>query len=186
VYGDIYPVWSYSSFALLIPVFLLTDLVRYKPMIIYEGLCYVVTWILLLWAEGVMAMQIMQFVYGMATSTEIAYYTYIYAKVPKEDYLKVSSFTRMALLLGKFITGSLSQILDSFDLMDYRELNYISLSSVSFAFIISFFLPAVKNSVYFYKKSKENLESAVVQQNGESVQEVCTSLTVDTFKPFRN
>ena len=29
--------WSYSYFALLVPVFLLTDLVRYKPMINFEG-----------------------------------------------------------------------------------------------------------------------------------------------------
>lgn len=73
--------WSYSSFALLIPVFLLTDLLKYKPMIIFEGMAYVITWVLLLWANGVLAMQMMQFVYGVATSTEVAYYTYIYAKV---------------------------------------------------------------------------------------------------------
>ena len=76
-----YPVWPYSYFALLIPVFLLTDLSKYKPMIVFEGFAYVITWVLLLWADGVVAMQIMQFVYGLATATEIAYYTYIYAKV---------------------------------------------------------------------------------------------------------
>ena len=63
VYGDVYPVWSYSSFALLVPVFLLTDLVKYNPMIIFEGLSYVVTWVLLLWAEGVAWMQATQFVH---------------------------------------------------------------------------------------------------------------------------
>ena len=150
MYGDVYPVWSYSSFALLVPVFLLTDLVKYKAMIIFEGLSYVVTWVLLLWAEGVAWMQAMQFVYGMATSAEVAYYTYIYAKVAKDDYLIVSSLTRMALLLGRFVTGSLSQFLNSFELCDYRELNYISLTSVSIAFILSWFLPNVKNSVYFH------------------------------------
>lgn len=81
VYQKVYPVWSYSYFFVLIPVFLLTDLLRYKPMIMFEGLVYVITWVLLLWAEGVVAMQIMQFIYGMATASEIAYYTYIYAKV---------------------------------------------------------------------------------------------------------
>ncbi len=30
VYQKIYPVWSYSYFALLVPVFLLTDLLRYS------------------------------------------------------------------------------------------------------------------------------------------------------------
>lgn len=158
VYGDVYPVWSYSSFALLVPVFLLTDLVKYNPMIIFEGLSYVVTWVLLLWAEGVAWMQATQFVYGMATSTEVAYYTYIYAKVPKDDYLLVSSLTRVALLLGKFVTGSLSQLLNSLELCDYRELNYISLTSVSIAFLLSWFLPNVKTSVYFHKNQVFEIE----------------------------
>jgi len=47
----------------------------------FEGAAYVGTWCLLLWADGVQWMQVMQFVYGVATSTEVAYYTYIYAKV---------------------------------------------------------------------------------------------------------
>ena len=153
-----YPVWSYSSFVLLVPVFLLTDLVKYKAMIIFEGLFYVVTWVLLLWAEGVAWMQAMQFVYGMATSAEVAYYTYIYAKVPKDDYLIVSSLTRMAFLLGRFVTGSLSQFLNSLELCDYRELNYISLTSVSIAFILSWFLPNVKNSVYFHTNKVIEME----------------------------
>ena len=57
VYGDVYPVWSYSYFALLVPVFLLTDMVRYKPMIVLEALSLVATWVILLWAEGVAWMQ---------------------------------------------------------------------------------------------------------------------------------
>ncbi len=86
--------WSYSYFALLVPVFLLTDLLRYKPIINLEGVAYVITWVLLLWADSVGAMQGMQFAYGVATSTEVAYYTYIYARVPATEYKRVSSFTR--------------------------------------------------------------------------------------------
>ena len=81
VYDRIYPVWPYAYFGLLIPVFLLTDFLRYKPVIILEGFSYILTWTLLLWAPGVIAMQFMEISYGIATSTEIAYFTYIYAKV---------------------------------------------------------------------------------------------------------
>ena len=35
--------------------------------------------------------------------------------------------------------------------MNYHELNYISLASVSMAFILSLFLPSVKQSIYFYR-----------------------------------
>ena len=77
----VYPVWPYAYFGLLIPVFLLTDFLRYKLVIVLEGLSYIVTWSLLIWAPGVLAMQFMEIAYGIATSTEIAYFTYIYAKV---------------------------------------------------------------------------------------------------------
>ena len=82
VYSKVYPVWSYAYFFLLIPVFVLTDFLRYKPVLCIEGLSYMVTWILLLWVHGMPAMQGMQAVYGVATSTEVAYYTYIYSQVP--------------------------------------------------------------------------------------------------------
>lgn len=67
------------------------------------GVSYIVTWSLLLWSHGLIPMQIMEFMYGIATSTEVAYYTYMYAKVPKEKYKEVSSFARSAILFGKFI-----------------------------------------------------------------------------------
>ena len=36
----------------------------------------------------------MQVFYGVATSTEIAYYTYIYAKVEPRHFQRVTAFTR--------------------------------------------------------------------------------------------
>ena len=97
VYHDVYPVWTYSYLSILILVFLVTDLARYKPVIILEGFAYILTWVLLLWGNGLAAMQTMQVMtttttmmmmmmtmqvsYGLATSTEVAYFTYIYASV---------------------------------------------------------------------------------------------------------
>ena len=36
--------------------------------------------------------------------------------MPKEDYLLVSSLTRSAVLMGKFLTGALAQLLTSLEL----------------------------------------------------------------------
>ena len=106
----------------------------------------------------------MQFTYGIATSTEVAYYTYIYAKVPKTHYQKVTSFTRVAILLGRFVSGASSQLLVSGSIiglpsLDYRQLNYISLGSVSLATIVSFLLPKVNRTLYFHRSdpSKEQI-----------------------------
>uniref|UniRef100_A0A8C3JNG4 Thiamine transporter 2 n=1 Tax=Calidris pygmaea TaxID=425635 RepID=A0A8C3JNG4_9CHAR len=37
VTNQIYPVWTYSYLALLFPVFLITDYVRYKPVLLLQG-----------------------------------------------------------------------------------------------------------------------------------------------------
>lgn len=184
MYGDVYPVWSYSYFALLVPVFLLTDMVRYKPMIILESLSLVATWVLLLWAEGVQWMQVMQFMYGVATSMDVAYYTYIYAKVPKEDYLLVSSLTRSAVLTGKFLTGALSQLLTSLELCDYRELNYISLASVGVAFLLSGFLPTVKTSVYFHKDDNTGVAEKGIKKDKRGFEKILSDLRSAYTQPY--
>jgi len=157
VYQDVYPIWTYSYLAVLVVVFLFTDLVRYKPVIVFEGFAYILTWVLLLWGHGLPTMQFMQVAYGVATSTEVAYFTYIYAQVPAEFYQQVTSYTRTALLLGRFLSGVLAQLLISLDLLDYRGLNYISLAMVSTATLSSFLLPSVKSTIYFHRNQTEDM-----------------------------
>ncbi|CAH1781615.1 unnamed protein product [Owenia fusiformis] len=154
VNNQVYPVWTYSYLGALPLVFLLTDLLKYKPVIVFEALTYIATWLLLLWGQGVFQMQIMQFTYGFATATEIAYYSYIYPAVSTDHYQKVTSFTRTATLSGKFIAGTLGQLLISLKVADYFALNCVSLGSVSLAFIVSLCLPSVKFGRYFRDRSQ--------------------------------
>ncbi len=60
-------------------------------------------------------------------ATEVAYYTYIYAKVERDKYQQVTGFTKAAVLCARFLAGVVAQLLVSFRLMDLRQLNYISL-----------------------------------------------------------
>lgn len=59
-------------------------------------------------------------------ASEVAYYTYIYAKVDKDKYQLVTGHTRSAILAGRFLSAVLAQLLYSYSLMDVRQLNYIS------------------------------------------------------------
>jgi len=170
VYQDVYPIWTYSYLAVLVLVFLFTDLARYKPIIVFEGFAYILTWILLLYGHGLRLMQFMQVVYGVATSTEVAYFTYIYAKVPGEFYQQVTSFTRTALLLGRFLSGVLAQLLISFEILDYRGLNFVSLAMVSIASLFSFFLPGVKDTIYFHRGGNEDLVPVTLSQEDSQTQ----------------
>ncbi|KFO54573.1 Thiamine transporter 2, partial [Corvus brachyrhynchos] len=100
VTNQIFPVWTYSYLALLFPVFLLTDYVRYKPVLLLQGISLIITWLLLLFAHGVMAMQVVEFFYGMVTATEVAYYAYIYSVVSTQNYQRVTSYCRSGTLVG--------------------------------------------------------------------------------------
>ncbi|ODM96230.1 Thiamine transporter 1 [Orchesella cincta] len=147
-----FPSYTYTYLATLAVVFLVTDYLRYRSVVIFEGIAYVLCWITLTWGNGLLSVMFVELLYGTASSTEVAYYTYIYAKVDRDHYQKVTSYTYSAILAGRFMGGLTGQLLITFDLMNYHQLNYISLGCVSTALIFSLFLPSVKQSIYFHRQ----------------------------------
>ncbi len=109
------------------------------------------------------ALQGVEFLYAAATATQIAYNTYIYAQVPLEKFQIVTAYTQAALLTGRCLAGIVGQVLVATELCDYYELNYISLSFVSAATIVSLFLPSVSQSIYFHRRKKDIPPSASVE-----------------------
>lgn len=57
---DVYPFATYSYLAVLVVIFLVTDLCRYKPLIVLLGVSGIVIWSLLLWTESLLALQIVE------------------------------------------------------------------------------------------------------------------------------
>lgn len=100
---------------------------RYKPIIIASAVVGLVLWSLLLWTTTIEALYVVQLCYGFFMAAEVAYYTYMYAKVDKEKYQKVTGHARASLLSGRFLASVLAQFLVSYNVIDLRELNYISL-----------------------------------------------------------
>ncbi|CAG9769038.1 unnamed protein product [Ceutorhynchus assimilis] len=154
---EVYPVGTYSYLGLLVIVFLITDICRYKPLIVCLGLSGIVVWSMLLWTNSLVELQILEFFYGAFAACEVAYFTYIYAKVDKEYYQQVTSHTRAAILAGRSISGILGQILISFRWMDYRQLNYITFTAMIAATLWCLFLPPVTKSIYFHQDSTGQL-----------------------------
>src|SRR5262245_1579604 len=76
LYGDVFPYSTYSYLIALIPVFIITDLLRYKPVVVLGCVAISTTYALIAWAETVWLMQIMQIVFGVASACEVAYYAY--------------------------------------------------------------------------------------------------------------
>lgn len=135
---------------LLFPVFLATDYLRYKPVILLQGFSLIVTWFMLLYAQGLLAIQFLEFFYGIATAAEIAYYSYIYSVVDLGMYQKVTSYCRSATLVGFTVGSVLGQILVSVAGWLLFSLNVISLTCVSVAFAVAWFLPMPQKSLFFH------------------------------------
>ncbi|XP_004385877.1 thiamine transporter 2 [Trichechus manatus latirostris] len=157
---EILPVWTYSYLVLLFPVFVLTDFVRYKPVIILQGISFMITWLLLLFGQGVMTMQVVEFFYGMVTATEVAYYAYIYSVVSPEHYQKVSGYCRSVTLVAYTAASVLAQLLVSLANLSYFYLNVISMVCVSLAFLSSLFLPMPKKSMFFHAKPNKDMQKS--------------------------
>lgn len=78
--------------------------------------------------NNLFSFQIVEFFYSIFSASEVAYYTYIYAKVERTHYERVTSYTRGALLLGKASAGLSSQLFVYFNVFDYLQLNYLTVA----------------------------------------------------------
>ena len=93
----------------------------------------------------------------------------------------MTSLTRAALLLGRFLSGALAQLLvclevrcDTYvtrchenitiimsrsnQVCSYRDLNYISLAMVTAATMVSFLLPPVSSTIYFHTGEQSGVD----------------------------
>lgn len=117
---------------------------------------------MLLWCNGVPEMQAVQFTYGVVTSCDVAYFTYLYSVVELKHYLKATSYCRTAQLLGYTVGSVLGQILVSFELMSYNNILVFTLVLTGVALIGSILLPMPKTSMFFHQ-----MRSARGETDGE-------------------
>ncbi|PWA20177.1 hypothetical protein CCH79_00003686 [Gambusia affinis] len=152
VNNQIFPVWTYSYLSVLVPVFLLTDWLRYKPVVVFQCVMLFTTTALLRWTESVPAMQAMQFCYGVVTASEVAYFSYIYSVVDLKRYRKATSYSRSIQLLGYTVGSVVGQLLVSFNLISYNNILVFTLVLTAIALVASCLLPMPQRSMFFHRK----------------------------------
>lgn len=143
------PVLSYSYMAVLVPIFLLTDYLRYKPVLVLQSLSHISIWLLLVLGTSVLAMQLMEFFYGITMAARIAYSSYIFSLVAPSRYQRMASYSRSAVLLGVFTSSVLGQLCVTLGGVRFHTLNYVSLGFVSFGLILTLFLERPRRSLFF-------------------------------------
>lgn len=149
VTNEITPVLSYSYLAVLIPIFMLTDYLRYKPVLLLQSLSYICVWLLLLFGCSVLHMQFMEFFYSLTMAARIAYSSYIFSLVRPTHYQRMASYSRAAVLLGVFTSSVLGQLLVTVGMVSFTTLNYISLAFLTFSLVLTMFLKRPKRSLFF-------------------------------------
>ncbi|XP_074232812.1 reduced folate transporter isoform X4 [Camelus bactrianus] len=149
VTNEITPVLSYSYLAVLVPVFLLTDYLRYKPVLLLQGLSYVSVWLLLLFGSSVLHMQLMELFFSVTMAARIAYSSYVFSLVPPAHYQRVAGYSRAAVLLGVFTSSVLGQLLVTVGRVPFSTLNYVSLAFLTFSLVLALFLRCPKRSLFF-------------------------------------
>uniref|UniRef100_A0A8C9N1W4 Solute carrier family 19 member 1 n=1 Tax=Serinus canaria TaxID=9135 RepID=A0A8C9N1W4_SERCA len=127
VTNAITPVLSYSYMAVLVPIFLLTDYLCYKPVLVLQSLSHISIWLLLVLGTSVLAMQLMEFFYGITMAARIAYSSYIFSLVTPSRYQRMASYSRSAVLLGVFTSSVLGQLCVTLGGVPFLTLNYVSL-----------------------------------------------------------
>ncbi|KAM6396580.1 reduced folate transporter [Pluvialis apricaria] len=143
------PVLTYSYMAVLVPIFLITDYLRYKPVLVLQSLSHISIWLLLLLGTSVLAMQLMEFFYGITMAARIAYSSYIFSLVAPSRYQRMASYSRSAVLLGVFTSSVLGQLCITLGGVSFLTLNYVSLGFVSFSLILTLFLERPQRSLFF-------------------------------------
>ncbi|XP_053125387.1 reduced folate transporter isoform X2 [Hemicordylus capensis] len=135
--------------AVLVPIFLLTDYLRYKPVLVLQSLSHISVWLLLIFGTDILAMQFMEFCYGITMAARVAYSSYIFSLVPSSRYQRMASYSRTSVLLGIFTSSVLGQLCVTVGGTTFMTLNYISLGFMCFGLMLTLFLERPKRSLFF-------------------------------------
>ncbi|BES89597.1 folic acid Hypothetical protein [Nesidiocoris tenuis] len=156
VFEKVLPLTVYSHWIWLVVLFLLTDMLRYKPVIVLNSITGIVIYALYSFCQSLFAMQVASSLTGLFYACELAYYTYIYAKVDKSHYQEVTGYTQAAGLVGKAISGIVAQAV-YLGKVPMFTIAYISLAMMAGATLWSLALPAAERSIYFNRRQSEQI-----------------------------
>ncbi|XP_010078963.1 PREDICTED: folate transporter 1, partial [Pterocles gutturalis] len=120
----------------------------------YMSLSRIAVWLLLVLGTSVLAMQLMEFFYGITMAARIAYSSYIFSLVAPSRYQRMASYSRSAVLLGVFTSSVLGQLCVTLGGVSFLTLNYVSLGFVSFGLILTLFLERPQRSLFFNRPSE--------------------------------
>uniref|UniRef100_A0A0R3RGU3 Reduced folate carrier family protein n=1 Tax=Elaeophora elaphi TaxID=1147741 RepID=A0A0R3RGU3_9BILA len=163
--NEIYPFAAYSYLLSLIPIFLLTDLTLYKPTMLLEVISQTIYRGTLVFCPAVWAQKLGMIIYGAASASEIAFFSYIYSKSEKDQYQKLTSYSRAAVMSGRMTSYLQAQIIILTENGSYRSLQCIGFGVPCFVVVLTAFLPSVQWKQVIVRLSDSTSKETVVEQS---------------------
>ncbi|XP_025202094.1 thiamine transporter 2-like [Melanaphis sacchari] len=155
---EVYPMSSYVSVLFIVIIFLITDYLQYKPIIILNGLSGIISYSLLLGSPTIILLKLSQIFLMLFRAAEVAHYTYMFAKIKNKDQYQIAiSIVKTSIMIGKCSCGIIAQVLISYNI-SYEYLLYLSILGMVLTTIWSLIMPPVKFSLYFYKEKESALD----------------------------
>eukprot|EP00966_Prymnesium_polylepis_P215277 4985569-Prymnesium_polylepis.1 len=142
--SDVWPWSTTGTFALLLPAALLAEVAGARPVILLGLLCRECTRVVLIFAEGVPWMVVMQVAYAGGVAANTIYFAYTYSVVSAEQYAATTSLVLASYHAGNVVAALLAQALVSSVpsiAADLTPLFYLSWLFTSLGMLAFFFLP---------------------------------------------
>ncbi|KAF0752292.1 Uncharacterized protein FWK35_00029577 [Aphis craccivora] len=93
---------SYVSVLFIVILFLITDYLQYKPIIILNGLSGIMSYSLLLGSPTIFVLKSSQIFLMLFRAAEVAHYTYMFAKIENQDQYQIATcIIKTSIMIGK-------------------------------------------------------------------------------------
>ncbi|XP_050424032.1 thiamine transporter 2-like [Adelges cooleyi] len=130
--------------------FFLTDYLRYKPVMVFNGIIGVLAYVNFIGSPDMVQLLIASNCLSLFLSVEITYFSYLYAQISnKNHYQLATGYAKAGCLSGACISGLVGQLIVFSGNGNYTALPYISLAAMAVALVWACFLPPVEYSNYF-------------------------------------
>ncbi|KAE9548436.1 hypothetical protein FO519_008351 [Halicephalobus sp. NKZ332] len=179
--GEIYPYYAYAYLSSIIPILLFTDILLYKPIMYIEIFTQLIYRFTLVFTKNLLSQQIGQSMYAIATAADVAFSSYIYGKFEKDDYKKLTSWTRAGRMFGKAGGYFTAQLLILTHIGTYKTLNQIAFFFPCVALVFCFFMPRIR-----WKNLVARISSNESEEPRESQSSLPTSFSEYVLYKLRN
>ncbi|KAE9548151.1 hypothetical protein FO519_008639 [Halicephalobus sp. NKZ332] len=142
--GEIYPYFTYTYLLAIVPIFLFTDILLYKPVMYLEIVAQFIYRFTLVFTDSLFSQQLGQAMYAISDASDVAFCSYIYGKFEKNQYEKLTSWTRAAKMASKTGAHFLAQFIILTHIGNYETLNEIAFYVACTTFFFCFIMPRIK------------------------------------------